>query len=85
MTLNGGRDEIHGELLCEPLAKACKERGIGEGDEDKPLDYETVKELFYDVAMPWMAKLYADTVSLSMFWNGDICMNICLISAHTIV
>ena len=64
MTLNGGRDEIEGKVICEPLAKACKEAGIGEGDEDKPLDYETVSKLFFEVARPWMAELYADTMNV---------------------
>jgi len=64
MTLNGGGDEIEGKVICEPLAKACKEAGIGEGDEDKPLDYETVSKLFFEVAIPWMAELYADTMNV---------------------
>ena len=34
MVLNGGRDEIEGNTLCEPLAKACSEAGIGVEDDD---------------------------------------------------
>ena len=64
MVLNGGRDEIEGNTLCEPLAKACSEAGIGVEDEDTPLDYEKVSKLFFEVAIPWMAELYADTMNV---------------------
>lgn len=64
MVLNGGRDEMHGDLISEPLAEACKEAGIGPGDEDRPLDFETVSKLYFDVAIPWMAQLYADTMNV---------------------
>ena len=64
MVLNQGRDEIEGNLLCEPLAKACSEAGIGIEDEDTPLDYKTVSQLFFEVAIPWMAELYADTMNV---------------------
>ena len=64
MVLNGGRDEIEGKLLSEPLAEACKEVGVGAGDEDEPLDYDKVARLFFDVAIPWMAELYADTMNV---------------------
>lgn len=63
MVLNGGKDEIEGKLVSEPLAEACKEAGIGAEDTDTPLDFEKVAELFYDVAIPWMAELYADTMN----------------------
>lgn len=60
MVLNGGKDEIEGVLLSEPLAAACKEANI-DVDSDEPLDYNKVEKLYFDVAIPWMAKLYADT------------------------
>lgn len=63
MVLNEGRDEIEGVTLSEPLAKACKEAGIGSNDADTPLDYEKVSKLYFDVAIPWMAQLYADTMN----------------------
>ena len=66
MVLNGGRDEIEGEVLSEPLAEACKKYGISAGDVESdaaPLDYDKVSKLYFDVAIPWMAKLYADTMN----------------------
>ncbi|KAL7543985.1 hypothetical protein ACHAXR_013381, partial [Thalassiosira sp. AJA248-18] len=63
LVLNGGRDEIEGNVISKPLAEACKGVDIC-ADEGKPLDYEKVEKLFFDVAMPWMAKLYADTMNV---------------------
>lgn len=54
------RDEIEGVVLSERLAAASKEAGI-ESNPNAPLDYETIYKLYFDVAIPWMAKLYADT------------------------
>lgn len=68
MVLNGGRDEIEGVVLSEPLAKACEEAGI---EFDEPLDYEKVSRLYFDVAIPWMAKLYADTMNC-IHYSHDI-------------
>jgi formate C-acetyltransferase len=65
MVLNGGRDEIEGGLISAPLSEACKKAGIGsEEDEDKPLDYEKVSQLFFNTAIPWLAELYADTMNV---------------------
>ena len=63
MCLNGGRDEIEGTMLCSDLHNACKSSGILETDENHPINYETLSMLFFDVAMPSLAKLYADTMN----------------------
>lgn len=63
MCLNGGRDEAHGEMVSPEIAKACEEAGIGKEGPDEPFDYEKVEKIFFDVAMPWMADLYADAMN----------------------
>ena len=85
MVLNGGRDEIEGVLLSKPLAAACKEANIGV-DSDGPLDYNKVEKLYFDVAIPWMAKLYADTsksFNLVPCPSNDTCVSRTLI--HSLI
>jgi formate C-acetyltransferase len=62
MCLNGGKDENHGELVCPGLAKACKAAGLT--DDSRPVDFEQIEKLYFDVAIPWMAKLYAETMNV---------------------
>lgn len=64
MCLNQGREELHGEMVCPLIEKACKEAGIGEDDEHRPINYEAVEKIYLDVALPWMARLYADTMNV---------------------
>jgi formate C-acetyltransferase len=64
LCLNGGRDEKHGLLVSPELASACAQVNIGQGDEDRPLDSSKVESIYFDVAIPWMAKLYAATTNV---------------------
>ena len=64
MCLNRGREEIHGDLLSPELEKVCDEVGIGPGDEHRRIEYGDVARIYFDVAIPWMAKLYADTMNV---------------------
>ncbi|KAL3826620.1 hypothetical protein ACHAXA_010545 [Cyclostephanos tholiformis] len=64
MCLNRGREEIHGDFLSPELEWACEEAGIGPGDESQPINYDDVASIYFDVAIPWMARLYADTMNV---------------------
>ena len=67
MCLNGGRDESHGELVCPALAQACAEAGIGVDDTERPIDFATLDKIFFEIAIPWMARLYAETMNVIHF------------------
>ena len=64
MCLNRGREEIHGDFLSPELEWACDDAGIGPGDESRPINFNDVASIFFDVAIPWMARLYADTMNV---------------------
>jgi len=82
LCLNGGRDEIHGEMICPPLAKACSDVGIGVNDGEKPLNFADVSKLYFDVAIPWMAKLYADTMNCIHYSHDLTCYENIQLALH---
>ena len=53
MCLNGGRDEVHGELVSTEIQKACAEAGIGDEGADEALDFDKIEQIYFDVALPW--------------------------------
>lgn len=62
---------MHGEDVCPELAKACKELGIGKGDENQPINFEAIEKLYFEIAIPWMARLYAETMN-TIHYSHDL-------------
>ncbi len=73
MTLNGGKDEIHGEQIA-PEGKVF---------EEKPLVYEEVLEAFKTYAS-WMAKLYVSTMNVIHFMHDRYAYERLMMSLHDV-
>ncbi len=73
MTLNGGKDEIHGEQIA-PTGKVF---------EEKPLVYEEVLESFKTYAA-WMAKLYVNTMNVIHFMHDRYAYERLMMSLHDV-
>ena len=73
MSLNGGRDEIHGEQIA-PEGKIYDE---------KPLNYEEVLESFKSYAS-WMAKLYVSTMNVIHFMHDKYAYERLMMSLHDV-
>lgn len=71
LCLNKGRDELTGDLVCPRLAIACEEYDIGAGDELMPIDYPIVEHIFFNIALPWVTKLYAETMNV-IHYSHDV-------------
>ena len=73
MSLNGGRDEIHGEQIA-PEGKVYDE---------KPLNYDEVLESFKSYAS-WMAKLYVSTMNVIHFMHDKYAYERLMMSLHDV-
>ncbi len=73
MSLNGGRDEIHGEQIA-PEGKIYDE---------EPLNYEEVLESFKSYAS-WMAKLYVSTMNVIHFMHDKYAYERLMMSLHDV-
>ncbi len=73
MTLNGGRDEIHGEQIAPE----------GVPFEEKPLVYEEVLEAFKRYAS-WMAHLYVSTMNVIHYMHDRYAYERLMMSLHDV-
>jgi len=71
MSLNGGRDEIYGELIAPE----------GEVFEEKELDYNKVIEAFKTYAS-WMAHLYVNTMNIIHYMHDHYAYERLMMSLH---
>ena len=73
MSLNGGRDEIHGEEIAP----------VGKIYEEKPLNFDEVIESFKFYAS-WMAKLYVSTMNVIHFMHDKYAYERLMMSLHDV-
>ena len=73
MSLNGGRDEIHGEQIAP----------VGKVYEEKPLVFDEVIESFKSYAS-WMAKLYVSTMNVIHFMHDKYAYERLMMSLHDV-
>jgi hypothetical protein len=52
-----------GDELCPELEMECKKLGIGAYDEHRTIKYADIERLYFEIAIPWMVKLYAETMT----------------------
>jgi formate C-acetyltransferase len=64
MCLNQGRDEVTGVCVSPAFEKACIVAGIGNESDGEPLDFAKIEDFYFEVALPWLAALYAETMNL---------------------
>mmetsp|Transcript_15834 Transcript_15834/g.40185 ORF Transcript_15834/g.40185 Transcript_15834/m.40185 type:complete len:1097 (-) Transcript_15834:779-4069(-) len=63
LALNAGRDEVGNATLCPELAEHPEAVALAESSShDEPLSYDVVHHLFFDVAMPFVARVYVDAM-----------------------
>jgi len=63
MCINRGREENEGKLLCPELEVACEADGNAVPAE-QVWDYDKVSRRFFEVGLPWLAKLYVETMNV---------------------
>ena len=73
MSLNGGKDEIHGEQIAP----------VGKCFEEKPLVYEEVIEAFKSYAS-WMAQLYVNTMNVIHYMHDKYAYERLMMSLHDV-
>jgi len=63
LCLNRGKDEVAGKLVSPTIQKACEDACLGQEGPNEPISYKKVEHVFFEVAIPWMAELYASAMN----------------------